>query len=31
MHLAAAALVNAVWDLLAKSAGQPLWRYLWRR
>ena len=28
MHLAAAALVNAVWDLLAKRAGQPLWRYL---
>src|SRR5580704_7827680 len=28
VHLAAAALVNAVWDLLAKEAGQPLWRYL---
>ena len=28
VHLAAAALVNAVWDLLAKRAGQPLWRYL---
>src|SRR6185295_2973758 len=28
IHLAAAALVNAVWDLLAKEAGQPLWRYL---
>jgi L-fuconate dehydratase len=28
VHLAAAALVNAVWDLLAKQAGQPLWRYL---
>jgi L-fuconate dehydratase len=27
-HLAAAALVNAVWDLLAKEAGLPLWRYL---
>ncbi len=28
IHMAAAALVNAVWDLLAKRAGQPLWRYL---
>ncbi|MFI4934347.1 MAG: enolase C-terminal domain-like protein [Caulobacterales bacterium] len=28
VHLAAAAVVNAVWDLLAKRAGQPLWRYL---
>jgi L-fuconate dehydratase len=28
IHLAAAALVNAVWDLLAKRAGLPLWRYL---
>ncbi len=28
VHLAAAALVNAVWDLMAKEAGQPLWRYL---
>jgi len=28
VHLAAAALVNAVWDLLAKEAGQPLWLYL---
>ena len=28
VHLAAAALVNAVWDLLAKEAGLPLWRYL---
>jgi L-fuconate dehydratase len=27
-HMAAAALVNAVWDLLAKRAGLPLWRYL---
>jgi L-fuconate dehydratase len=27
-HMATAALVNAVWDLLAKRAGQPLWRYL---
>ena len=27
-HMAAAALVNAVWDLLAKQAGLPLWRYL---
>ena len=28
IHMAAAALTNAVWDLLAKRAGQPLWRYL---
>ncbi len=28
VHLAAAALVNAVWDLMAKEAGLPLWRYL---
>jgi L-fuconate dehydratase len=27
-HLAAAAVVNAVWDLIAKEAGLPLWRYL---
>ena len=28
IHLAAAALVNAVWDVLAKRRGLPLWRYL---
>jgi len=28
IHMAAAALVNAVWDALAKRAGKPLWRYL---
>jgi L-fuconate dehydratase len=28
VHLAAAAIVNAVWDLLAKEAGLPMWRYL---
>ena len=28
IHLATAAIVNAVWDLLAKRAGLPLWRYL---
>lgn len=28
IHLATAAVVNAVWDLLAKMAGKPLWRYL---
>jgi L-fuconate dehydratase len=28
VHMAAAALVNAVWDLLAKRAGKPLWRLL---
>ncbi len=26
VHLALAALVNALWDLYAKSAGKPLWR-----
>jgi L-fuconate dehydratase len=28
IHMAAAALINAVWDLLSKQAGLPLWRYL---
>jgi L-fuconate dehydratase len=28
MHLAAAAVVNAVWDLWAKSRGLPLWQLL---
>ncbi len=28
VHLALAAVTNGVWDLLAKRAGQPLWRYL---
>lgn len=28
MHLATAAVVNAVWDLLAKQAGVPLWRMI---
>ncbi|GAB3220760.1 enolase C-terminal domain-like protein [Glycomyces halotolerans] len=28
MHLAAAALVNAAWDLAARRAGMPLWKYL---
>ncbi len=28
IHLATAAVVNAVWDLLCKGAGKPLWRYL---
>ena len=26
IHLATAALVNAVWDLWAKEAGKPVWR-----
>ena len=26
MHLATGAMVNAVWDLLAKRAGKPVWR-----
>src|SRR5215207_5645570 len=28
IHLATAAVVNAVWDLFAKSAGKPLWKLL---
>jgi L-fuconate dehydratase len=28
MHLAAAALINAAWDLAAKAAGVPVWRLL---
>jgi L-fuconate dehydratase len=28
IHLATAAVVNAVWDLFARRAGKPLWRYL---
>jgi L-fuconate dehydratase len=28
IHLAAAALVNAVWDLYAKTQGKPLWKLL---
>jgi L-fuconate dehydratase len=28
MHLATAAVVNAVWDCLARRAGKPLWRYV---
>jgi L-fuconate dehydratase len=28
VHLATAALVNAVWDLYAKSRGKPLWKLL---
>jgi len=28
IHLATGAIVNAVWDLLAKEAGKPLWRYI---
>jgi L-fuconate dehydratase len=28
VHLATAALVNAQWDLLARRAGTPLWKYL---
>ncbi len=26
MHLAAGAVVNAIWDLLAKEAGKPVWQ-----
>lgn len=28
VHLAAAALINAVWDALSKRAGKPLWKYV---
>ncbi|MBB6373914.1 L-fuconate dehydratase [Pseudonocardia eucalypti] len=28
IHLASAAVVNAVWDLVAKRAGKPLWQLL---
>jgi L-fuconate dehydratase len=28
MHLAAAALINAAWDLAGKRAGKPVWRLL---
>jgi L-fuconate dehydratase len=28
VHLAAAALINAVWDLRAKTEGKPLWKLL---
>lgn len=28
IHLATAALINAVWDLWAKVAGKPLWKFL---
>ena len=28
IHLATAAVVNAVWDLYAKSEGKPLWKLL---
>ena len=28
IHLATAAIVNALWDLSAKTAGKPLWRLI---
>jgi L-fuconate dehydratase len=28
MHLAAAAMINAAWDLAAKIAGKPVWRLM---
>src|SRR5204862_4937192 len=28
MHLATAAIVNAVWDLWAKAEGKPVWKLL---
>lgn len=29
IHLAAAALINAIWDLFAKVEGKPLWKLLY--
>lgn len=28
MHMAAGAVINAAWDLAAKSAGKPVWEFL---
>ncbi|KAF1027157.1 MAG: L-fuconate dehydratase [Burkholderia plantarii] len=28
VHLATAAIVNAIWDLWAKTAGKPVWKFL---
>jgi len=28
VHLAAAAVINAVWDILAKRANKPIWEYV---
>ena len=28
MHLAAAAIINAIWDLYAKEQGKPVWKLL---
>jgi L-fuconate dehydratase len=28
MHLATAAVINALWDLWAKIEGKPLWKLL---
>ena len=28
VHLAAAAVLNAVWDLVARQAGKPVWRFV---
>ena len=28
VHMASAAIINAVWDLISKVAGKPLWKYL---
>jgi L-fuconate dehydratase len=28
IHMAAAAVLNAVWDLAARAAGKPLWKLL---
>ena len=28
VHMASAAVINAVWDLVSKLSGKPLWKYL---
>jgi L-fuconate dehydratase len=28
IHLAASAILNAIWDLLANKSSKPLWKYL---
>ncbi|HCT78602.1 MAG TPA: fuconate dehydratase, partial [Micromonosporaceae bacterium] len=28
MHMASAAVINAMWDLIARQAGKPVWRVL---
>ncbi|MCW1777490.1 hypothetical protein NB693_24590 [Pantoea ananatis] len=28
MHMAIGAVVNAAWDMAARRAGKPLWRFI---